>query len=219
MEIQTIVIRLLAATLCGGLLGLERERRKRPAGLRTYILVCIGSTLVMMTNIYIMEKYQTGDPTRLAAQVISGIGFLGAGTIIVTTRNRVRGLTTAAGLWASACMGIAIGAGFYVGALIGCLLVFIAMSVLHGLNDKVLAKSNVVNLYIEFQNTTALSTFLKYLRENNMKIVDIEVSRVDVVSDSGVAVLLAFKLPKRMLHETLLTEISTKEGITYLEEV
>ena len=121
MDWTSIVIRLLAATLCGGLLGMERERKKRPAGLRTYILVCMGAALVIMTNIYITDLYGTGDPTRLAAQVVSGIGFLGAGTIIVTTRNRVRGLTTAAGLWASACMGIAIGAGFYIGACQLCM--------------------------------------------------------------------------------------------------
>lgn len=219
MTWETIVLRLLAATLCGGLLGIERERRKRPAGLRTYILVCIGSTLVIMTNIFIMEKYQTGDPTRLAAQVISGIGFLGAGTIIVTTRNRVRGLTTAAGLWAAACMGIAIGAGFYIGAVSGCLLVFIAMSLLHGLDDKLISRSKTLNLYLEFQTTASMSSFLRDIREKQIRILDIEISRVDVIGDSAVSVLVTLKLAKKMSHDMLLSELGTKEGICYFEEV
>ena len=216
---EAIVLRLLAATLCGGLLGIERERKKRPAGLRTYILVCIGAALVVMTNIYIMDTYGTGDPTRMAAQVISGIGFIGAGTIIVTTKNRVKGLTTAAGLWASACMGLAIGAGFYIGAVAGCVLVLLSMTVLHGLDNRLTARSKVINLYIEFTAAVHLSALLKHLRERNMKVVDMEISRVDALPDSGVALLLTLRLPKRTMHDEILAEISAKEGINYLEEV
>src|SRR5690554_4598709 len=103
--------------VAGGILGLDREFKNRPAGLRTFMLVCIASTLVMITNQYVLEVYShlNIDPTRMGAQVISGIGFLGVGTIIVTRRNHVKGLTTAAGLWASACIGLAIGIGFYSG--------------------------------------------------------------------------------------------------------
>ena len=113
----------------------------------------------MMTNEYITNTYDNVDPTRMGAQVISGIGFLGAGTIIVTTRNHVRGLTTAAGLWAAACMGLAIGSGFYLGAAIGCVLVLGAMSTLHYFDDKVMAKAKIVNLYIEFRQSSSLSSY------------------------------------------------------------
>ncbi len=115
----SITVRLALSLLCGGVLGFERERKGRAAGFRTYMLVCMGATLVMLTNQYIHDYTGTGDIARLGAQVISGIGFLGAGTIIVTGRNHIKGLTTAAGLWASACIGLAIGIGFYFGAIIG----------------------------------------------------------------------------------------------------
>ena len=98
----SITVRILLSVIIGGALGFEREQKRHPAGFRTYILVCLGAALVMMTNQYVFETFHTGDVSRLGAQVISGIGFLGAGTIIITGRNQVRGLTTAAGLWASA---------------------------------------------------------------------------------------------------------------------
>lgn len=94
-----IVIRILAAFALGGIIGMERGMKNRPAGLRTYMLVCVGSCLIMLTNQYIYQVFGSGDPVRMGAQVVSGIGFLGAGTIVVTKRNRIRGLTTAAGLW------------------------------------------------------------------------------------------------------------------------
>ena len=102
-------LRVLAAVIIGGLIGIERGMKNRPAGMRTYMTVCLGSCLVMMTNQYIYQMYSIGDPVRMAAQVVSGIGFLGAGTIVVTRRSQIKGLTTAAGLWASAAVGLAVG--------------------------------------------------------------------------------------------------------------
>ena len=126
------------AIIFGGIIGYGRERERRPAGLRTHILVSIGSTLSMITNIYMCKIYNGyTDPTRLGAQVISGIGFLGAGTIIVTGKNKVRGLTTAAGLWACACMGLAIGAGFYSGVIIGCLFISAVTVALANIDKKI----------------------------------------------------------------------------------
>ena len=219
MDWTSIVIRLLAATLCGGLLGMERERKKRPAGLRTYILVCMGAALVIMTNIYITDLYGTGDPTRLAAQVVSGIGFLGAGTIIVTTRNRVRGLTTAAGLWASACMGIAIGAGFYIGACAGCIIVFLVMTVLHGLDERFLARSKRISLYVEFASNSDLSAFMHYLKERQIRTIDLEFAHNDTINSGAISILVTLRLQKRTSHEALLTELGTFPGVTLMEEV
>ena len=113
----SIVLRILASIIVGGLIGLERRMKNRPAGLRTYMLVCVGACLVILTNQYIYQVTGSGDPMRLGAQVVSGIGFLGAGTIIVTKHNQIKGLTTAAGLWASAGVGLAFGVGFYEAAL------------------------------------------------------------------------------------------------------
>ena len=114
-----VALRVFSAVIIGGLLGLERGMKNRPAGLRTYMLVCVGSCMIMLTNQYIFQVYETGDPVRMGAQVVSGIGFLGAGTIVVTRRNQIKGLTTAAGLWATAGLGLAIGIGFYEAALTG----------------------------------------------------------------------------------------------------
>ena len=118
------LIRMIFATICGGVIGLERGMKGRPAGLKTFSIVCVGATLVMVTNEYISIKVGgTGDAARMAAQVISGIGFLGACTIMVTGANQVKGLTTAAALWVNAAVGIAIGAGFYFGAIATTVLV------------------------------------------------------------------------------------------------
>ena len=106
-----VALRVFAAVLIGGILGLERGMKNRPAGLRTYMLVCVGACVIMLTNQYVFQVYSTGDPVRMGAQVVSGIGFLGAGTIVVTRRNQIKGLTTAAGLWSAAGVGLALGVG------------------------------------------------------------------------------------------------------------
>lgn len=115
----SILVRILLAVIVGGMIGLERGRSGSPAGLRTHILVCVGSAMTSLIGIYLSSIGNTGDMGRISAQVISGIGFLGAGMIIVKKTNVITGLTTAAGMWATATIGIALGFGFYTGALIG----------------------------------------------------------------------------------------------------
>ena len=124
-NILTITIRTILALLCAGVIGSDRNLHGAAAGMRTHILVCIGAMLAMSTGQFTFLMYGAGDPTRIGAQVVSGIGFLGAGSIIVTRSNRISGLTTAAGLWASACIGLAIGVGFYEGALVGTVAVYV----------------------------------------------------------------------------------------------
>lgn len=132
MTDQDVVLRLLLITAIAGAIGYERERRGREAGLRTHILVGLGSCLVMLTGLYLMESLAGRaelDPSRMAAQVVSGIGFLGAGTIL-HARGSIRGLTTAAGLWAVGGIGLAVGAGFLVGAVITGVIVIIVLFLL-----------------------------------------------------------------------------------------
>lgn len=117
LNVLSVCVRLLLAMAFGGTIGFERGIRQRAAGLRTHMLLCVGAASTMLVSQYIYASYGVGDPARLSAQVISGIGFLGAGTIIVTRRNQIKGLTTAATLWATACMGLAVGVGFYECAL------------------------------------------------------------------------------------------------------
>lgn len=124
-----VILRLILTTVLGGLIGIEREYHNRPAGLRTHILVSLVSTLIMIVGIEIHEKNGGTDPTRLAAQVVSGIGFLGAGTII-RTGSSIKGLTTAATLWANAGIGLAVGAGFYYASVLSVVIVLVTLFVL-----------------------------------------------------------------------------------------
>ncbi|MBR2673869.1 MAG: MgtC/SapB family protein [Mogibacterium sp.] len=123
-NILSIFIRAILAILCAGLIGYDRNTRGADAGIRTHILVCLGAMIAMSTGQFAVLYFDSGDITRIGAQVVSGIGFLGAGSIIITRSNHISGLTTAAGLWASACIGLAIGVGFYEGALIGTIAVY-----------------------------------------------------------------------------------------------
>ena len=145
------VLKMVLAVIFSGVIGYEREHSHRPAGFRTHILVAVGSALVMMTSKYVFLEYQglvNVDPTRLGAQVISGIGFLGAGTILREGFS-VKGLTTAASLWAVSCIGLAVGAGYYVGALVTTLVIYITLNTL----KRVVAKGNPSrNIYIEADN-------------------------------------------------------------------
>ncbi len=145
------VIKLVLAVVFSGIIGYEREHSHRPAGFRTHILVAVGSAIVMMTSAYVFREYEgltNVDPTRLGAQVISGIGFLGAGTILREGFS-VKGLTTAASLWAVSCIGLAVGAGYYVGALVATLFIYLTLNTF----KRFIARSTPSkNIYIEAEN-------------------------------------------------------------------
>lgn len=219
INIVSTTVRLLLSLLCGGILGVERGRKRRPAGFRTYMLVCMGSTLVMITNQYITEIYGGSDPARMGAQVISGIGFLGAGTIIVTGRNRVKGLTTAAGLWAAACVGLSLGVGFYSGALIGCFLIFIVMATLLRLDGWVMSSTKVMNLYIEFEQISDVGQFIGFAKNQGFHISDLEIIRTNGVSDGGIGVLCSVRLSEKKPHAEILQMLSGIERVRYIEEL
>ena len=163
MDFNSFLYGLLTCFLLSFLLGIERQYRRRFLGLRTMILVSVGSYLFVSFS-FLLVGYQA-DASRIAAQVVAGIGFLGAGTIITTGHNRVKGLTTAAGLWASACVGLAIGIGFYEGAILGTVMIFFAMVMMHTFDEKITASARVVTMYIELdkisslKNITSISDF------------------------------------------------------------
>ena len=149
ITIWSIITRFILVVICSGVIGVERARRRHAAGLRTYILVGLGAMIVIFTNQYIYEVFNTGDVARLGAQVISGIGFLGAGTILVTSRSQIKGLTTAAGLWACACLGISIGIGFYTLSIIGFILIlFVLIPVISTLCFGFLNSIDITGLWI-----------------------------------------------------------------------
>ncbi len=211
--------RLSLALLCGGILGMERGRKNRPAGFRTYMLVCLGAALVMMTNEFINGQYGSGDVARMGAQVINGIGFLGAGTIICTGHNKVKGLTTAAGLWASACIGLAIGIGYYIGAILGTIMIYIAMALLHKVDERVMSSTKVINLYIELEKSNDMKLLIKSLKENNIRASDLEIKPVGTFNELGPALLMTLHLSKRQKHLELIDILSLIDGVLYIEEV
>lgn len=202
-----------------GVIGIERGRKKRPAGFRTYMLVCLGATLVMMTNDYICQIYGSGDVARMGAQVVNGIGFLGAGTIITTGHNRVKGLTTAAGLWASACIGLAIGSGYYEGAIIGTLMIVVIMVVLHSFDRRMLASTRVVILYVEVQRMDVVRTLNIFAKKNQITVDDIEVEKTNLPETTKIATIVSLRLPTKMIHTELIEQISALEGVIYVEEI
>lgn len=170
-------VRLFLAMLLGGILGYGREKKHLPAGFRTYMVVCLGSALAMMVGIYVTDVTGAADASRIGAQVVSGISFLGAGTILVTRQNQVKGLTTAAGLWAVACLGLALGAGFYSGALICFAALWISIQILRFVDKRLQTHSKTIAIYIEFTKIADLSAFMTFAGANNCTISNLEMTR------------------------------------------
>lgn len=216
---SSIIIRLLLAVVLGGIIGFERGRSGRPAGLRTHILVCLGAVLAMMTNQYIYEEFGVSDPARMGAQVISGIGFLGAGTILVTGRHQVKGLTTAAGLWATACMGLAIGIGFYKAAIAACVMITFATFVLHRFDNFLISKSKVMDVYIEFSNTMPITTVLDAFKSLQVSIETIEVMKPTYGANAQLAAIINIRLKQKGARVDVIAKICSLEGVEFAEEM
>lgn len=215
----TIIIRVLLSVVIGGIIGIERGRKHHPAGFRTYMLVCLGATLVMMTNQYIYQTFSSGDISRLGAQVINGIGFLGAGTIIVTRKNQVRGLTTAAGLWSSACLGLAIGIGFYEGAIIVGFAILFIMTVMQKLDSFVQSKSAMINLYVSMNSQESVSSFIGYCKEKEYKILDMQINKDKDAGKHQIILVCTMEVKKGTSHVEVLENISKLDGIISLEKL
>jgi len=215
----SVILRLACALVIGGIIGLERGMKNRPAGMRTYMLVCVGSCLIMLTNQYLFQVSNSGDPMRLGAQVVSGIGFLGAGTIIVTKHNQIKGLTTAAGLWAAAGVGLALGVGFYEAALVAGFLIFTVLTLLQRWDNRMRSKTRSLEVYLEFSEETNLGNLVRQIREMNVEIDHIQLEQ-DLASDENVrAIIATLKSAKRAEHGPLLKKLRALEGVVYLEEL
>ena len=165
IDVLTVAIRLVVAVICGGFIGIERERKRRPAGFRTHILICLGAAMTTLTSQYIaLELKLYTDMARLGAQVIAGVGFIGAGTIIVTKRRQVKGLTTAAGLWASAIVGLCCGAGFVEGALLATVIIMIVELLLVKIEYYLTSTARTVNLYVEYTDNSKLGSIVDTIK-------------------------------------------------------
>lgn len=222
MEIREVTylavgLRIFSAVLIGGLIGMERGMKNRPAGMRTYMLVCMGACLVMLTNQYIFQVFGTGDPVRMGAQVVSGIGFLGAGTIVVTRRSHIKGLTTAAGLWSSAAVGLALGIGFYEAAVIGGFGVFFAMTIMQSLDIRLHQKAKALEIYFELVREVSLGEFLRVAQERGLDVRDVQ--RESSGENGGRAYIATVKVQKRRNLTELSDEIRELPGVAFLESL
>ncbi len=219
LTLLSVPIRLVVAVLLSGVIGLERGLKNRAAGFRTFMLVCIGSCVVMMTNQYLFQLTGSGDPVRMGAQVVSGIGFLGAGTIIVTARNQIKGLTTAAGLWAAACLGLAIGVGFYEAAIIGGVAVYLSLTLFHVWEDWMRRNTKALTLYIELHPGIALREFIQNTREKELSLSNLQMTEEDALDQDAVSFLVTVKAKKKTKHEILMKTVKKLPCVNYVEEL
>lgn len=216
----SIAVRMVLSFLCGGLIGLEREYKRRAAGFRTHILICLGAAITTLTSQYLV--FQMGFDTdlgRLGAQVIAGIGFIGAGSILVTRHQRVKGLTTAAGLWASAIIGLCFGAGFYEGGIAATLLILLAELLFARVERMVLNRVPEVNLYVECGQKDSLDLVLRLLQEEDVKLQSMEVMRASGEGHGNVSAILSIRLPKKYAAEVLLLKINRLDDVVMAEEL
>lgn len=220
VNILSVTIRLLLAVTCGGVIGIEREFKRRPAGFRTHILICLGAAMTTLTSQFLSLNlgYNT-DVSRLGAQVVAGIGFIGAGTIIVTRRQRVKGLTTAAGLWTAAIVGLAIGGGFYEGGIFATVLILLAELVFARMEYRMMDNAPEINLYMEYQDKGSLERVLKNFRDRQLTILHMEITRAAGNEGYNACALFSLRLNKTCKVGELLKSVLAEEGIVSVEEL
>ncbi len=231
LNLASMMVRVVLAMAMGGVIGLERERKGRAAGFRTYMLVALGSSitvilsqfLTIMLGTFLADAYevvkQRTDVVRLGTQVISGTGFLAAGTIIVTGKQEVKGLTTAAGLWASACMGLAVGAGFYECVGVSFLLIVLSIRVLPSIETAILNTSRNMLIYLETDNIEQLSAVIGFLKREDITIYEVEINKEQLEHLNSVTALLNIRLPIHLYHAELMASLSTLNGVITIDEV
>ena len=219
------------AIICGGMIGIEREKKRRPAGFRTYMLVCLGATLagiisqynyVMINTVFADIASEIGrntDVTRIGAKVIGGVGFLGAGTIIVTDRQEVKGLTTAAGLWASACMGLAIGAGFYECVILAFLLMFLCIRLLPYLENYMVERARNMNLYIEYASFDNIGLIIGKIKAQGAQIYEVNIDRSSERKGQYPSAVFTIRLAPNTHHAQVIAAISELDDVMTIDEI
>lgn len=230
-SLLSVTVRLLLAIVFGGMLGIDRAKKGRAAGFRTYMFVCLGAALAIL-----LSQYETAllsgpwaetaqevgirtDVSRFGAQVINGIGFLGAGTILVTGRQEVKGLTTAAGLWASACMGLAIGAGFYECVVLGFILIFLCIGFLPQIDTIIVSHSRNMNIYVEFTSLDDVGTIIGKIKEQGAHIYDVDIIRETTASMLHPAAVFSIRINEPRSHGRMIMAIYELERVITIDEV
>ena len=215
-NICSVLVRLALAILLSCIVGMERGKHGRAAGLRTHMLVCIGAAIASLTSLYIYHEFQgAGDISRIAAQVVSGIGFLGAGTILIKNKSVVTGLTTAACIWATGCMGIAIGYGFYEAAVVSAVLLFIITDFFGRLDRRLIRGSKELNVYIEFIDARFLNHTLNQIKEKGFKILSANPVQAKTNLQNGIGADLVIYIKKDMKPGYIIDELNTIENVNF----
>ena len=231
LNFVSVALRLLLSAVIGFSLGMERGRKHRPAGCRTYMLVCMGATLTLLLSQYeyymlthdwydlALEVGIRTDVSRFGAQVINGVGFLGAGTILVTGRREVKGLTTAAGLWASACMGLAIGAGFYECVVLAFVLIFLCIRLLPPLESMMVERARNMNLYVEFSSLDDVGAIIGRIKSQGAQIYEVDIERGTEESHHRPSAVFTIRLDHAVHHAQVMAAISELENVTTIDEI
>ena len=217
----SVVARLLVASLCGAFIGLEREKKGSPAGIKTFSTVCFGAAVAMVANEYltVVMGRGTGDIARIGAQVVSGIGFLGAGTILVTSSNKIKGLTTAALLWVTATIGLAAGAGFYAGA-IGGTLVLRGFSKVYRWFDYQLSINNPkLTFFVDGDEDVFMQPLIDYFKDSNIRVRSLTRKEELRWYAEDTCMVIEVVLPKPQKHSIVLEQIKELDGVLFCEEL
>jgi len=223
LSLLSITVRLLLTTVFAGTLGYERERHRQAAGFRTYIIVADAAALVMMTNLYIGDVFGSTDLVRMPASVITGLGFLGAGTILVTKSHEIKGLTTSVGLWCCGIVGLALGAGLYTLALVLFLTLLCSMSGLPALETHLKDRSNHFEVHLELKNKLDLPGFVSTVRALGIRIDDIESNPAYL--NSGLSVFTvsftvsSAELKQYKKHGEIIEALRSLDYVYYIEEM
>lgn len=206
----TLLIRLLTAVVLGGIIGVERGGNNHEAGLRTHMVLCLGSALVMITSICMAELYEVPQEVmRMSAQIISGIGFLGAGSIIATG-NKIRGITTAAGLWTTACVGLSVGAGYYILAVFTVALMLFIMIILKPITKKLKSNSKQHKFSVELTDKSIMQTIVEDLTKANVDIRDFTFTKLQ---NGNVMAEIEIKFVKRASYNPFISKLSEYEEV------
>lgn len=214
-----MVMRFLAATLAGAVVGYTRGKTQHAAGLRTHILVCIGAAgTIILSEFFVCVRGIPADAERIPAQVVSGIGFLGAGSIIVTGRNHVTGLTTAAGLWASACMGLAAGAGYFSCVFVMCTLILLVLEILHKVDKHYIRNSRQMFLYLETSKGIRVGEILSLLNQNGVQVYSFEHFGTDTEDCTGYRLNVELE-NKDLTRHGLVEMVGDVENVMYVSEI
>ena len=221
LNIITMIIRIFLAALLGGVIGLERGRQRRAAGLRTHILVCVGAALTAMVGFFARDYLgiENSDPLRVSAQVISGIGFLGVGTIMLRGRFQIVGLTTAAGLWVTAAIGLSAGAGFYEGALISFAITVFTIMVMNKIERRINEHHTSFGIYIEITSDSAVKECIAYLKESySAHDIQVTLPRSGVSGNVGIEVSVVANRRENIDLAAVIDKIHEKEYVVFAIE-